>query len=198
MLCYRWGMVTSLGSLSKHPYLLARGGARVSGSAEEAELRQKLEALATKRYGDSSAASLKQLFLSYDGNGDGALQKGELTRLLADANIGNSLTRSFWVDGIFKELDKSPNDGGISWDEYLAVANKGEEPPPAAEPPPPAAEEPPPAPLTRTQRYATFTVRQGVATPVAQATPVEPKSGGNTLLYAGLGAAIIVGVMMMK
>ena len=102
-------------------------------SGEKEELEAKVNALCMKRYGDTSPASMKKLFMAYDKNGDGAINKKELKELLADADVGNSFTRGMWVDGVVKEID-ADKDGFLVWEEYAASAGipvEGEAPPPA-------------------------------------------------------------------
>lgn len=96
------------------------GGGHVAGAAEEEELRQKFRALAASRFGDYTLPSMKKLFQSYDGDGDGVIGRVELKAMLKDADVGNGITRGYWVDGIFEALDKSPADDRLSWDEYMA------------------------------------------------------------------------------
>ena len=59
-------------------------------------------------------------FEDYDADKDGVLSRGELKRLLIDAQIGTGLTRWLWVNGIIGDLDKD-GDGGISWAEFQAL-----------------------------------------------------------------------------
>lgn len=103
-----------------------QGGARVSGAAEEEELRQKTRALATSRFGDYSIVSMKKLFQSYDGDGDGKINRDELKALLKDADVGTMFTRGYWVDGIFDKLDVSPKDDQLTWEEYTAALTPAE------------------------------------------------------------------------
>ncbi len=90
-------------------------------TAEEKELSDKINVLADSRFGAHNVESIKKLFLSYDRNSDGLLSQGELKEMLEDADIGNFITRGSWVDAIFEKLDKSPADGRLSWEEYLAA-----------------------------------------------------------------------------
>lgn len=103
-----------------------QGGARVSGAAEEEELRRKTRALATSRFGDYSIVSMKKLFQSYDGDGDGKINRDELKALLKDADVGTMFTRGYWVDGIFDKLDASPKDDQLTWEEYTAALTPAE------------------------------------------------------------------------
>jgi Ca2+-binding EF-hand superfamily protein len=92
-------------------------------SAEQKQLIEKIEAMLQKKYGSTDEASMKKLFDEYDANADGKIDKGELSQLLKDADIGNALTRGTWVKGIIEKLDQN-GDKAISWDEFR-VATKG-------------------------------------------------------------------------
>lgn len=87
------------------------------GDANKDELEAKVNALADAKFGGHTTAKIKQLFLSYDGNGDGCANRDEVKAMLADADVGNFITRGYWVDGIFDQLDANKNDC-ITWDEY--------------------------------------------------------------------------------
>lgn len=87
------------------------------GDANADELEAKVNALADKKFGGHTTAHIKKLFLSYDGNGDGCANRDEVTALLKDADVGNWITRGYWVDGVFDKLDANKNDC-ITWDEY--------------------------------------------------------------------------------
>jgi Ca2+-binding EF-hand superfamily protein len=89
-------------------------------SGEQQQLVEKIEALLQKKYGGTDEGAMKKLFDSYDGNADGKIDKGELTQLLKDVDIGNTLTRGVWVKGIIEKLDLNA-DKAISWDEFKAV-----------------------------------------------------------------------------
>lgn len=99
------------------------------------ELRQKVAALCVARYGSNTVENKKKLFASYDSNGDGKLDADELNELLADANVGSAITRRppfgacGWVCEIFKKVDKNPEDGLLSWEEYLAASSVDDAPP---------------------------------------------------------------------
>jgi len=99
------------------------GGALVAGEAEEREIREKFDKLTVERYGSVSLDNTKKLFMSYDADGDGKISKPELKEMLSDAGIGNWVTRGYWVDGIFDELD-SDRDGKLTWEEYLVARSK--------------------------------------------------------------------------
>jgi Ca2+-binding EF-hand superfamily protein len=86
-------------------------------SKEQEELVQKVQALMQQRYGDIGGESMRKLFDTYDRDGDGQVSGDELTQLLKDAGVGNSLTRGAWVKGIVKALDQG-GDQKISWDEF--------------------------------------------------------------------------------
>ncbi len=99
-------------------------------SAEEQEISDKVKALCIARYGDSTDAHMRQLFMSYDENGNGTLNAAELTRLLDDADVGWWYApQSMVVSKVFEALDKDPQDGELTWEEYKRV--------PKAPPPPP-------------------------------------------------------------
>jgi hypothetical protein len=59
----------------------------------------------------------KKGFDFYDKNKDGTINSDELSTLLADADVGNSLTRWKWVDGVMKTMDAN-KDGKITWTEF--------------------------------------------------------------------------------
>lgn len=90
-------------------------------AGEQEQLVKSIEAALKSRYGDASLASMRKLFDSYDANGDGKIDKDELSRLLKDVDIGNSFTRGAWVKGIIEKLDTNA-DKAIAWDEFQAVA----------------------------------------------------------------------------
>lgn len=87
---------------------------------EQQELIEKIEALLQKKYGATDEDSMKKLFLAYDANNDGKIDKDELMRLLKDADVGNTFTRGAWVKGVIEQLDKNA-DKAISWDEFKAA-----------------------------------------------------------------------------
>ena len=80
------------------------------------ELKKKVNALVTTRFG----GDYKKAFDAYDGDGDGKMTKDEIKRLLADAGVGNGLTRGAWADGILKKLDMN-HDSGVQWCEFESV-----------------------------------------------------------------------------
>lgn len=80
------------------------------------ELAEKVTTLVTTRFGGDYRAA----FGHYDANGDGAVSRDELKALLADAGVGNGLTRWAWAKGVVEELDIN-KDEVISWAEFEAV-----------------------------------------------------------------------------
>jgi hypothetical protein len=99
-------------------------------SAEEQEIADKVGALCIARYGEKNDANMRALFMGYDASGNGTLNRSELRELLADAGVGNGLTRGYWVDGVFDALDKDPLDGELTWEEYKRVPKAQPAPPP--------------------------------------------------------------------
>jgi hypothetical protein len=80
------------------------------------ELKAKVKALVDKKFkGDYQAG-----FAAYDSKQDGGLDKDELKALLADAEVGNGLTRGAWASGIIKKLDKN-DDKMVQWREFEIV-----------------------------------------------------------------------------
>lgn len=160
----------------------------VRGVEEERELSQKINALADKRYGQHDAATIKTLFLSYDTDGDALLTGAELREMLADADIGNFATRGFWVDGIFEKLDKSPTDGKLSWEEYLAAKSKTA---PPTTPTTPGT--PPPTPQQPTSLYCNW------ETNVCTSDPANASSnaGGVSLLAWGIPLGLSIGMVWL-
>ncbi len=79
------------------------------------ELKTKIARLVTRNFqGDTRAA-----FNHYAG-ADGQINRDELTRILADAGIGNFITRGAWVSGVMERVDGNANNK-ISWAEFEAV-----------------------------------------------------------------------------
>lgn len=181
-----------------HPnYVLAEGRRASVGESDEEQLSRKVNELADKRFGGHTTANIRELFLSYDANGDGCASKKEVRKLLEDAGIGNGLTRGMWVDGIFGKLDADKNNC-ITWDEYKVGAGLVEDAPP---PPPPPAE-PPPGPGEPSKGY---TIVKGIAvtapgTPsswpvTTTAAPVKkPVDDGSSGYSPYLGAALAGGL----
>ena len=86
--------------------------------AQKQELTDKVAALVRGRFGGDYGKA----FAHYDADGDGRIDRGELTRLLEDAGIGSWLTRGAWASGIVAALD-ADKDGTISGPEFQAVLN---------------------------------------------------------------------------
>ncbi len=82
----------------------------------EKELKQKVGALVAKKFG----GDYKKAFEHYDRDKDGAVQKSELVSLLAEAGVGNGLTRGIWASKIVERLD-SGGDSAIEWTEFESV-----------------------------------------------------------------------------
>jgi len=87
--------------------------------AQTRELTDKVTRLIQDRFG----GDYSKAFAHYDSDGDGRIDRGELTRLLEDAGIGNWLTRGAWVAGVVAALD-ADKDGTISGPELEAVLNQ--------------------------------------------------------------------------
>ena len=122
------------------------GAAHVGYASDEEELRIKVGELAKSRYGSSSQENLRRLFLSYDANKDGAIDRSELKELLSDADVGNWATRGAWVSGIFDKVDTN-KDNKITWAEYRVAAGLPPEAPPTPAPAPASVPSGPPSPL---------------------------------------------------
>ena len=175
-----------------------QGGARVSGAAEEEELRRKTRALATSRFGDYSIVSMKKLFQSYDGDGDGKINRDELKALLKDADVGTMFTRGYWVDGIFDKLDASPKDDQLTWEEYTAALTPAEKSaaeasagaPPAAKP-----ESPPPQP-TAPGNDELAKISKGDAAERRRSTEKTASSDSKVKMALG-GAAVVGGLYLL-
>ena len=86
----------------------------------ERELVDKIRRLLRRDHGDDSEPALRAAFRKYDRDGDGRIDAEELSLLLADADVGNRLTRRAWIRGIMDRLD-TDGDEGISWDEFVAA-----------------------------------------------------------------------------
>jgi hypothetical protein len=82
----------------------------------EKELKQKVSALVAHKFG----GDYKKAFEHYDRDKDGAVQKGELVAMLAEAGVGNGLTRGIWASKIVERLD-SGGDSAIEWSEFESV-----------------------------------------------------------------------------
>ncbi len=86
----------------------------------EQELVGKIQSVLRSRYGGVGADERRSMFGDYDRNGDGFIDADELTSILADAGVGNALTRGFWVKGVITRMDQNDDDQ-ISFDEFEAV-----------------------------------------------------------------------------
>ena len=170
-----------------------QGGARVSGAAEEEELRRKTRALATSRFGDYSIVSMKKLFQSYDGDGDGKINRDELKALLKDADVGTMFTRGYWVDGIFDKLDASPKDDQLTWEEYTAALTPAEKS--AAEGPPPGAAPPPGVPGGNLDD-GNAKISKGDAAERRRSTEKTASSDSKVKMALG-GAAVVGGLYLL-
>ena len=89
-------------------------------SKEQEELVEKLQKLLVKRYGNTSAESMRRLFDEYDRDKDQKISPAELETLLKDADVGNSFTRGAWVKGVIGALDQNA-DHKIDWSEFTAA-----------------------------------------------------------------------------
>ncbi len=108
------------------------------------KLKAAVSALCKSRYGDASPENLKKLFLSYDANKDGAIQRDELARLLSDSDVDGCNSAFFatcerWTNGVMDQVDTN-RDGKITWEEYRQAAGLPKEAPPPP-PPPPASDD---------------------------------------------------------
>jgi len=82
---------------------------------QKRELKEKISELIATRYsGDAPAA-----FRDY-ADAVGLIDRTNLRKLLADAEIGNTFTRGAWADGILEAVD-TDRDRKISWDEFKIV-----------------------------------------------------------------------------
>jgi Ca2+-binding EF-hand superfamily protein len=93
----------------------------MASEQQRQELADKVSALVNARFG----GDYQRAFQHYDANGDGKLARDELKALLADAGVGNVLTRAAWAGGVIAELD-TDGDGRISWSELEAVSRGGQ------------------------------------------------------------------------
>lgn len=86
--------------------------------AEEEELKIKIRQLVMEKF----EGDYRQGFDHYDkiDGEDSKIGSSALEQLLADADVGNWLTRRLWVEGVMKALDKD-RDGAISWDEFESI-----------------------------------------------------------------------------
>ena len=86
--------------------------------AEEEELKIKIRQLVTEKF-DGDYRKGFDHYEKVDGE-DSKIGSSALEQLLADADVGNWLTRGLWVEGVMKALDKD-KDGAISWDEFESI-----------------------------------------------------------------------------
>jgi hypothetical protein len=84
--------------------------------ANERELKTKVAALVTSRFG----GDYKKAFSHYDTDKDGGVTKSEIVQLLSDAGVGNGLTRGIWATKIIDKLDGN-QDRAIQWPEFESV-----------------------------------------------------------------------------
>lgn len=89
--------------------------------ANARELKEKVSAMVTKRFG----GDYRRAFEHYDQDRDGGVDKASLTRLLADAGVGNGITRGAWANGVLAKLDRS-GDEKIQWSEFEQVIKEAE------------------------------------------------------------------------
>ena len=89
------------------------------GMPSEKEIKQLVDGINKLK----GAGSYRSLFNKYDEDGDGYINKSELKKLLAAADIGNRFTRGSWVDGVVEAADESLDtpDQKISWAEFQAM-----------------------------------------------------------------------------
>lgn len=86
--------------------------------AEEEELKIKIRKLVKEKF-DGEFRKGFDHYDKIDGE-DSKIGSSALEQLLADAKVGNFLTRTLWVEGVMKVLDKD-KDGAISWDEFASI-----------------------------------------------------------------------------
>ncbi|MFZ1748058.1 MAG: hypothetical protein WBO24_05590 [Nitrospirales bacterium] len=86
--------------------------------AEEEELTKKIRQLVKEKFEGDFRKGFDH-YDSIDGQ-DSKIGSSALEQLLADAKIGNFLTRTLWVEGVLKALDKD-QDGAISWNEFASI-----------------------------------------------------------------------------
>lgn len=92
------------------------------GESNEQELVRKVGQLVRTRF----AGSFKRAFDHYASKRkyDSSIDQGELLDLLADASIGNTLTRPAWATGIMRRVDRN-RDGFIGYVEFEAFILHG-------------------------------------------------------------------------
>ncbi|WP_342349225.1 hypothetical protein [uncultured Nitrospira sp.] len=86
--------------------------------AEEEELKIKIRKLVKEKF-DGEFRKGFDHYDKIDGE-DSKIGSSALEQLLTDAKVGNFLTRTLWVEGVMKVLDKD-KDGAISWDEFASI-----------------------------------------------------------------------------
>lgn len=86
--------------------------------SEEEELKIKIRKLVKEKF-DGEFRKGFDHYDKIDGE-DSRIGSSALEQLLADAKVGNFLTRTLWVEGVMKVLDKD-KDGAISWDEFASI-----------------------------------------------------------------------------
>lgn len=86
--------------------------------AEEEELKIKIRQLVKKNF-DGDFRKGFDHYDKIDGE-DSKIGSTALDQLLADAKVGNFLTRKLWMEGVMKVLDKD-KDGAISWNEFETI-----------------------------------------------------------------------------
>jgi hypothetical protein len=80
------------------------------------ELKQKVAKLVNERFnGDYKAA-----FEHYNADKGSGVSKSEITRLLADAGVGNGFTRKTWASRIVEKLDVT-GDQEVQWREFEVI-----------------------------------------------------------------------------
>jgi hypothetical protein len=86
----------------------------------ERDLKAKVNDLVQTRFdGD-----LKRAFEHYDLDNNGSVDKGEIINLLADANVGNKVTRGIIADKLVDKGDASRARGGelqLEWSEFQSA-----------------------------------------------------------------------------
>ena len=81
------------------------------------ELISKIQAVLRARYGGVDQKARAAMFDDYDADKNGHIDAEELEKILADAGVGNALTRQFWVKGVMTKLDRDRN-GTIDLEEF--------------------------------------------------------------------------------
>ncbi len=86
----------------------------------ERELIMKIRNMLQRHHGGDDPTAMRKAFSMYDRSGNGELGPNELAVVLADAGVGNALTRGAWVRGILSRLD-SEGRGALSWSDFQAA-----------------------------------------------------------------------------